>query len=133
MNWISVKDQMPPLDMERFLTISRFNDKVGISERRCWGDRNWLVGGLYLPKDIRYWMPLPDAPDTNAGHKTNADRIRSMSDEELAEEYTDRTYYCSPVLPRPSWNDPYGNATCIKEEALKEWLDWLKQPHKEDE
>ena len=61
--WISAKDELPPDKMERFLAISQFNDCMFIAERRCWGDINWLVGGMYIPKDIRYWMPLPVPPE----------------------------------------------------------------------
>lgn len=60
--WISVTDktQIPP---ERFLAITRFNDKIWIMERRGWGEADWLVGGYYLPKDVRWWMPLPEPPE----------------------------------------------------------------------
>ena len=58
--WISVKDQtrMPP---EKFLAVTKWG-KIVLVERRSWGDRDWLVGGLYLPEDIKWWMPLPEPP-----------------------------------------------------------------------
>lgn len=63
--WISVSDktQTPP---QRFLAVTRFHDTVCMMERRCWGDRDWLVGGLYLPRDIKWWQPLPEPPDGGA-------------------------------------------------------------------
>lgn len=56
--------------------------------------------------------------------KTNADRIRAMSDEELtefftAEEYDGAKYFSCPVLhpcPKPSEAD-----------CRECWLDWLRQ------
>lgn len=52
--------------------------------------------------------------------KTNADRLRSMTDEELAEVLSESTY-CSPVAIEPC------NSQC------KDcWMMWLKQTAKED-
>ena len=52
--------------------------------------------------------------------KTNADRIRSMSDEELAK----KLQYMCPV-----------GADCIKMsgDCKSCWLDWLQQPAEEEE
>ena len=130
MNWISVKDQKPPADMERFLAISRFNDTVFIAKQRGWGDKDMIVGGLHLTKDIRYWMPLPDAPGEDMSAPSNADRIRAMSDEELHKfcvSLTDDGWRfacenkpeCDPVPPQAHMcNDCF--------------LNWLRQPFKED-
>jgi len=53
---------------------------------------------------------------------TNADRIRAMTDEELAKEFN-RHFHCPPMQPRRCPDMPcYG---C--------WLDWLKQPAEEAE
>ena len=58
--------------------------------------------------------PVPDFP------KTNADRIRAMSDEELAKWLSNKTecQYCSV---RSEW--------CTESEAScrTNWLDWLRQ------
>lgn len=52
---------------------------------------------------------------------TNGDRIRALSDEELAKEFN-RHFRCPPMQPRHCPDMPcYG---C--------WLDWLKQPVEED-
>ena len=58
--------------------------------------------------------PVPDFP------KTNADRIRSMTDEELAEFESERMC-CPPGKPGCEAN----NLTC--DNCEKCWLDWLKQ------
>ena len=56
--------------------------------------------------------------------QTNADRIRSMTDEELAtmfDEYGKRNDCC------PN----YGRIDC-RESCMKCWLDWLKQEVSDD-
>ena len=58
-----------------------------------------------------------DVTDTNVGRKTNADHIRSMTDEEL------KLYLCSlSGCPGCNWGAAGG---CDLE-------DWLKQTYKED-
>lgn len=46
---------------------------------------------------------------------TNADRIRAMSDEELAVFFDER-----PLCPEPKEHCPCNCAKC--------WIEWLKQP-----
>jgi hypothetical protein len=58
---------------------------------------------------------------------TNADYIRSMSDEELAKYLTDNTMYQPSAGSRKSWAGAYGNAYLQYHEAVLEWLDWLQQ------
>lgn len=55
--------------------------------------------------DREYWQPKP---------QTNADRIRAMSDEELAEYFAD-------IATEVSNGISYS-------ERPEEWLEWLKQP-----
>ena len=64
----------------------------------------------YNGKTIREWADLIANP------KTNADRIRAMSDEELAGWLADH-----PVVSEYDENNP----------QHKGWLDWLKQEVKE--
>lgn len=52
---------------------------------------------------------------------TNADRIRAMNDEELAAAFADAVYY---GVTSKKCND--------RSEAIDAWIDWLKQPAKED-
>jgi hypothetical protein len=54
---------------------------------------------------------------------TNADHIRSMTDEELM-------HWCNHTCPpNDKWKSCDGGDF---EECEKCWLDWLKQPYKED-
>lgn len=57
-------------------------------------------------------MPTADVVKRKVGNITNADRIRSMTDEELAVWIVHKTE---------------GNGFDGYEESVKAWLDWLKQ------
>lgn len=48
---------------------------------------------------------------------SNADRIRAMSDEELAESYADAVHY-----------GPTSKKVTDRNEAINLWIEWLKQP-----
>ena len=52
--------------------------------------------------------------------KTNADRIRAMSDEELAEFLQDAKFYCQRNCEK-----------CLRGTACISMLQWLKQPAEE--
>lgn len=56
-----------------------------------------------------------------AKHQTNGDRIRAMTDEELA-EYLSEVHYC----PTPSHCDPTKNCKDC-------WSEWLRSPVEESE
>lgn len=59
---------------------------------------------------------------------TNADKIRAMSDEELAEIFTHYAYEA-----HGKWYGPdQKNYWSMSIYALETWLDWLRQPAKED-
>ena len=53
---------------------------------------------------------------------TNADRIRAMSDEELAKFFCPETPGASP------WCEPMGRVRCGKSPCWKCMLKWLRQP-----
>lgn len=58
------------------------------------------------------------------GKQTNADRIRAMTDEELANEIIKIVAFCAPG------HRPSPDCCC---NCQKCWLDWLKSPVEEDE
>ena len=63
---------------------------------------------------------------------SNADHIRSMTDEELAEWLVLRTVYSESAWSAPSY---LNFKTCTDDDfdgALKGTSEWLKQPFKED-
>lgn len=69
-------------------------------------------------------------------HKTNADRIRSMSDDELASALV--RYEGSEKRPTPygghehKFYGPNGEECGTREYAVQLWTDWLRQPAEED-
>lgn len=61
MQWLSVRDFPPPPPGTKFIGFNKWGS-VGLHERRCWGDVDWVVGGYKLGRDITYWLPLPEPP-----------------------------------------------------------------------
>ena len=95
--WIPCSEQIPeepeenPLFEGKCLEVYLVTTKYGSSEqdkvypfRAFWNGINFTDGMNIL--DVIAWMPLPEpySADTEKP-QTNADRIRSMTDEELAE------------------------------------------------
>ena len=60
--------------------------------------------------------------------QTNADRIRAMSDEELAEWLVKQTVYQESAWSEPSYLNFLTNRDDTKERAIKDTVEWLKQP-----
>lgn len=60
---------------------------------------------------------------------TNADRIRAMTDEELAEKFVNTAYYYDWKQDEDYYYFPNGTTkTNYKPKAVDAWLEWLKQP-----
>ena len=65
--------------------------------------------------------------------KTNADRIRAMSDEELAVWIVEKTEYQESVFTYPTYLNFLTESDDTKEGAIKGTVDWLQQPVVEDD
>ena len=86
-------------------------------------------------KDGYNWCPnKTDDPDIDLimdcewyAVKTNADRIRAMSDEELA-DWLARTQIDNIAEALKFAKIPYEQEDGLKDEVKKECLEWLKQP-----
>ena len=76
-----------------------------------WPDSRYTILREALDMAVK---ALEDVTDKNVGKMTNADRIRSISDEELAE-----------FLFQVRYNHRWGLKECT--------LEWLQQPAEEDE
>ena len=91
----------------------------GECERRWYCDIN--------PDECDAWPdPVP---------QTNADHIRSMTDEELAEYLwveTDKTFNYCDVCKHYRLTAPHCAVRSQGSECIKARVDWLKQPYKED-
>lgn len=64
--------------------------------------------------------------------QTNADRIRAMSDKELA-DWMARTQIANVAEALAIAGIPWDQADGLKDEVKKECFEWLKQPVKESE
>ena len=80
--WISVKDRLPKCKDGKFFVFTQYG--YGICEMT----RNGRWKGPHS-NWITHWAYLPPPPETEYGYfqnvMTNADKIRSMSDEEITE------------------------------------------------
>lgn len=63
--------------------------------------------------------------------KTNADRIRAMSDEELAVWLVKKTVYQESAFSCPSYLNFLTELDDTKESAIKGTVEWLQQPAEE--
>lgn len=59
---------------------------------------------------------------------TNADRIRSLNDEELAQENVVGFTYMNGYRPSHLWRSVHAGEFDTKEEAIKAELEWLQKP-----
>lgn len=103
MSDIVLRNVSPPKD-DDILSVDIYSD----GKARCysWSDK-WIDAEVIDSKPV-----------------TNADRIRAMTDEELAEmfdEYSKRNDVC----PK------FGAYSCHGENCFACWLDWLKSPVEE--
>jgi hypothetical protein len=86
-------------------------------KRKCTGANCPMQVGYVVPETC----PEPEKCRYATFPQTNADRIRNMTDEELA-EYLSNVHYC----PTPSICDPTKNCNDC-------WLKWLRSPVEETE
>ena len=75
---------------------------------------------------LKEYFEIVEAP------KTNANRIRAMSDEELARKLVNASYRYDWKQDEDYWYFPNGTTkTNYKPKAIEAWLEWLKQPAEE--
>ena len=82
--------------------------------------------------EVKYYPARMDYPNLCKPY-TNADRIRSMSDEELAVWLVEKTVYQESVFTYPTYLNFLTESDDTKEGAIKGTVDWLQQPAKEGE
>ena len=107
--------------------------------------RGW-TGGRYISDDSASRCPnhetvkesgayLCGVLDERNRKKTNADRIRAMSDEELAQEMiffcpTDTVFKGTETYEKPHYTGLDGRYYSTSEELVSANLEWLQQPVK---
>ena len=74
-------------------------------------------------EDKEQMQRVIEAHNANQKPQTNADRIRSMSDEELAKGLSEN---CKGM--KTCAICPLDGKSCAESEAVSDWLEWLKQP-----
>lgn len=125
--WIPVDEQIPNTDKYILVSFENFTiPDIGRYETDEDGNGAFYPGDdekSYATYDlfVNAWMPLPERYEAEAKDtptekpQTNADRIRSMTDEELAEWFNTVT---KDVLGGSTWNK-------------KGWLKWLRAESEE--
>ena len=106
------------------------DDTPGAAERRMTMEKMCKNCGTPItneycegyPEVCEYWTPKKP--------KTNADRIRAMTDEELA-DWLARTQIANVAEALEIARIPWEQEDGIKDEVKKECLEWLKQPSEE--
>ena len=116
-DWISIAEKLPP---ENKVVETRIDDGECIRNEKKLKRRGNL---WYLPDSSMYVYYMPTHWRQLEGeerHMTNADKIRAMSDEELAK--------CL------SGGIPPGKSCfhCGRDNCIDCWINWLRQPVKED-
>lgn len=127
--WIPLKWEVP--EFESDFPWERDGDTVIVTDgnlisvertKKDAQDHFYPSGRWFELKDVTHWMPLPKLPDTPL---TNADRIRQMSDEELATLLAmacPTDFRCDAVEPYEDESAEHHCARCL--------LPWLKSPAK---
>lgn len=111
--WIPVAERLPEdgiyiitFDGEFDGQKKVFTGMCGIENGRWWDEDGYVTA----------WMPLPEPYRKGEPPKqTNADRIRSMTDEELAA-------FCCKVKADYQWADH----EFPDEDACEDWEEWLR-------
>lgn len=90
---------------------------------------------IKCPCGLRNYMEEEDCKKTNCNAccplthpQTNADRIRAMSDEELAKWLVKKTKYQESAWSEPSYLNFLTESDDTLESAIKGTTEWLKQP-----
>lgn len=87
---------------------------------------------MYYDEEAHQFFPMPDEQPELMRSTTNADRIRAMSDEELAEriETIADCNHC-PILEKvqkkPIRETCRGEKAVSRYSCMKHWLDWLRE------
>ena len=98
---------------------------------RCYQLCNWNYPHLGCVKPNDEICPMSNIASQEK-QQTNADRIRAMSDEELA-DWVARTQIDNVAEALKIAGIPWEKAPGLQDEVKKDVLEWLKQPVKEND
>ena len=117
--WIPVSERLPEQPKENSVFDGKELELYLVSIKgdpypfRAFWNGKFFTNG-WQKCDVTAWMPLPEPfreSEVDYAPMTNADRIKSMTDEELAEWFNTVT---KDVLGGSTWNK-------------KGWLKWLRE------
>ena len=93
-----------------------------------WDNYNSVTVGDF----VTHWMPLPEPQEENDKPMTNADRIRAMTDEELAKCIFEIGFDCHLCSEHERLSDnPLLRHEKCDEKCTEHCLEWLQQPAEE--
>lgn len=133
--WIPVSERLPEKSYGCLVTVMDFEPLTQTDFENIlpyfvgYDGHGWNnADGETIPFEVIAWMPQPEPYRESEPHKqTNADRIRSMTDEELAEFIARNNYdcanYCEDAKCGCSWS--CGN----KDKTIA--LQWLQKESEE--
>lgn len=103
--------------------------------KRCSGRGfiNWTFSEGNTGTATSYICPDCNGSGDTVVPMTNADRIRAMSDEQLAAWLVEKTGYQESAFSSPSYLNFLTDADDTKEDAIKGTVTWLKQPVEEEQ
>lgn len=126
--WIPCSERLPDKNGSYIAQIEESDGTAVLSFiviDHCNEDGTWLhdfKGKKNYRKTIA-WMPLPEPYSTDAQKpQTNADRIRSMTDDELAEMLSTVSQHCAVYLS-DKINCRYSNCDTGCKNNIKKWLE----------
>ena len=62
MEWINVKDQLPPAGERVLATDGCFVTEAYISKEKIWHRHNGYSWKNFYVTDVTHWMPMPEPP-----------------------------------------------------------------------
>ena len=117
--WISVSERLPKKNKKVIIFTKTENFYIGTYCQNIDKEQDGVFlirDNIYMQIDrIAAWMPLPEPYRGEEPKQTNADRIRNLTDEELAA-------FCCKVKADYQWADhEYPD-----EDACGDWEEWLR-------
>ena len=113
--------EIAPAAERRMIMATEFNTQVGNGEYRLQFETDNKAHYLIMQSSARRCV--------DCEHMTNADRIRSMSDEELATHLHDIGWDCHLCAEHGRLdNEPLIRGEKCDEKCVEHCLEWLKQP-----
>ncbi len=116
--WIPVSERLPEESLNSVIGWDKYR------ERCCFVvyiNGHWEIPGTQEVVKIVAWMPLPEPYKQTERPQINADRIRSMTDDELAEMLSTVSQHCVVYLS-DKINCRHSSCDTGCKNNIKKWL-----------